>query len=104
MPASSATSRDTFLIEMTRIVTEDDARPADARTSSEVEIDDTAVLLALTGPRSERLKVIERELGIECGQRGNTFPAARRDSVASPRRRSSSGRGSRSARTTSRAR
>ncbi len=42
-------------------------------STSEVEIDDSATLLALAGPRNERLKVIERELSIECGQRGNTI-------------------------------
>ena len=40
---------------------------------SEVEIDDTTVLLGLTGPRGERLKALERELSIECGLRGNTI-------------------------------
>jgi len=40
---------------------------------SEVEIDDTSVLLGLTGPRGERLKALERELSIECGLRGNTI-------------------------------
>jgi len=43
---------------------------------SEVEIDDTSVLLGLTGPRGERLKALERELSIECGLRGNTIYCA----------------------------
>jgi phosphate starvation-inducible PhoH-like protein len=31
------------------------------------------VLLGLTGARGDRLRALERELGIECGQRGNTI-------------------------------
>ena len=41
------------------------------QSSSEVEVDDTRVLMALAGPRSERLKVLEREAGITVGLRGN---------------------------------
>jgi phosphate starvation-inducible PhoH-like protein len=46
-----------------------------------VEIDDTGLLLALTGPQSELLKTISRESGAEMGQRGNSIflsgPAAK---------------------------
>jgi len=38
-----------------------------------VEIDDTGVLLALTGPKSELLKIISREAGVEVGQRGHAI-------------------------------
>ena len=38
-----------------------------------VEIDDTGLLLALTGPQSELLKTISRESGAEMGQRGNSI-------------------------------
>jgi phosphate starvation-inducible PhoH-like protein len=41
------------------------------RVSSEVEVDDTRLLLALAGPRNERLKALEREAGISVGMRGN---------------------------------
>jgi phosphate starvation-inducible PhoH-like protein len=49
--------------------------PGDGKAvvTSEVEIDDTTVLMGLSGPRNERLKVIERELGIECSLRGSTI-------------------------------
>jgi phosphate starvation-inducible PhoH-like protein len=57
---------------MPRIVPESETL-SDVRAMSEVEIDDTTVLLGLTGPRSERLKALERELSIECGLRGNTI-------------------------------
>ena len=43
------------------------------KATSEVEIDDSATLMGLVGPRNERLKVIERELSIECGLRGSTI-------------------------------
>src|SRR4029077_12695437 len=39
--------------------------------SSELEVEDTRVLLALAGPRNERLKVLEREAGVSVGLRGN---------------------------------
>jgi phosphate starvation-inducible PhoH-like protein len=52
---------------------ESDTQTTDVKATSEVEIDDTTVLLGITGPRSERLKVIERELGLEVGLRGNTI-------------------------------
>ena len=46
--------------------------PADpVKATSEVEVDDTRVLLALAGPRNEKLKALEREAGISVGMRGN---------------------------------
>jgi phosphate starvation-inducible PhoH-like protein len=46
-----------------------------------VDIDDTGLLLALTGPQSELLKTISRESGAEMGLRGNSIflsgPAAK---------------------------
>jgi len=39
--------------------------------SSELEIDDRAVLLALVGPRNEKLKALERESSVSVGVRGN---------------------------------
>ena len=41
------------------------------KASSELEVDDTRVLLAIAGPRNERLKVLERETGVTVGLRGN---------------------------------
>jgi phosphate starvation-inducible PhoH-like protein len=41
------------------------------KSSSELEVDDTRVLLALAGPRSDKLKILEREAGIAVGLRGN---------------------------------
>jgi phosphate starvation-inducible protein PhoH and related proteins len=38
-----------------------------------VDVDDTSLLLALTGPQSELLKIIARETGAEVGQRGNSI-------------------------------
>ena len=58
---------------MPRIASESDTQTSDVKATSEVEIDDTTVLLGITGPRSERLKVLERELGLEVGLRGNTI-------------------------------
>jgi len=53
------------------------------RTSSELEIDDTAVLLALSGPRNEKLKQLEREANVEVGLRGQTiFLKGQPDDVA----------------------
>ena len=57
---------------MPRVVPESETL-SDMKAVSEVEIDDTSVLLGLTGPRGERLKALERELSIECGLRGNTI-------------------------------
>ncbi len=41
--------------------------------SSELEVDDTRVLLALAGRDSEKLKMLERETGVSVGLRGNTI-------------------------------
>jgi phosphate starvation-inducible PhoH-like protein len=41
------------------------------RASSEIEVDDQAVLVALCGPRNERLKILEREAQVDAGLRGN---------------------------------
>lgn len=46
--------------------------PHDAlRATSELEVEDTSVLLALAGPRNERLKILERESGVAADLRGN---------------------------------
>jgi phosphate starvation-inducible PhoH-like protein len=42
-------------------------------SSSEIEVDDSAVLMALAGPGNERLREIERELAIDVGLRGHTI-------------------------------
>jgi phosphate starvation-inducible PhoH-like protein len=42
-------------------------------SSSEIEVDDAAVLMALAGPGNERLREIERELAIDVGLRGHTI-------------------------------
>ncbi len=47
--------------------------PASSKTTSELEVDDTRVLLVLAGPRNQRLKAIEREAGVAIGMRGNTL-------------------------------
>jgi phosphate starvation-inducible PhoH-like protein len=47
------------------------ASAAPVKATSELEIDDTAVLLALVGPRSEKLKALERAAGVAAGLRGN---------------------------------
>jgi phosphate starvation-inducible PhoH-like protein len=39
--------------------------------TSELEVDDTGVLLALAGPHNERLRALERAAGVEVGLRGN---------------------------------
>ena len=49
------------------------AHPSGVGVSAEVEIHDTSVLLALAGPRSERLRVIGDEAGVEIGMRGNSI-------------------------------
>jgi phosphate starvation-inducible protein PhoH and related proteins len=56
-------------------------RPADqqrgsaknVRASSELEVDDTEVLLALAGHGSEKLRALARETGVSVGLRGNTI-------------------------------
>ncbi len=42
-------------------------------STSEIEIDDASVLLALAGPRNERLRLLEREGGVAIGMRGHTL-------------------------------
>jgi phosphate starvation-inducible PhoH-like protein len=44
---------------------------ARVQSSSELEVDDTRVLLGLAGPRNERLKILEQEAGVTVGLRGN---------------------------------
>jgi phosphate starvation-inducible PhoH-like protein len=44
---------------------------ARVKASSEVEVDETRILLALAGPRNERLKILEREASVTVGLRGN---------------------------------
>jgi phosphate starvation-inducible PhoH-like protein len=41
------------------------------QAASELEIDDTRILLALAGPRNEKLKALERAAGVTVGLRGN---------------------------------
>jgi phosphate starvation-inducible PhoH-like protein len=55
---------------MPRVAEHPDRTP-DVRATSELEVDDTQVLLALAGPHNERLRVLEREAGVEVGLRGN---------------------------------
>jgi phosphate starvation-inducible PhoH-like protein len=43
------------------------------QAASQLEVDDTKVLLALSGRDSEKLKAIERETGVSVGLRGNTI-------------------------------
>jgi len=46
--------------------------PADrVQATSEVEVDDPSVLMALAGARNEKLKVLEREAHVAVGLRGN---------------------------------
>ncbi len=56
---------------MPRIAEQTSAHRESVKASSELEVDDTRVLLALVGPHSEKLKAIERETGVICGLRGN---------------------------------
>jgi phosphate starvation-inducible PhoH-like protein len=42
-----------------------------ARATSEVEIEDTAVLRSLAGPQNSRLRILEREANVAVGLRGN---------------------------------
>jgi phosphate starvation-inducible PhoH-like protein len=49
-------------------------RPAGEATESRtVEVDDTALLLGLVGPKNERLRALAREAGVEAGLRGNAI-------------------------------
>jgi phosphate starvation-inducible PhoH-like protein len=41
------------------------------KATSELEVDDSHVLLALAGPRNEKLKALEREANVAVGLRGN---------------------------------
>jgi len=46
--------------------------PKDAvRAASELEVDERRILLALVGPRNEKLKALEREANVSAGLRGN---------------------------------
>jgi phosphate starvation-inducible PhoH-like protein len=44
---------------------------ARVQSCSELEVDDTRILLALAGPRNERLKILEQEANVTVGLRGN---------------------------------
>ncbi len=44
---------------------------ARVQASSELEVDDMRILLALAGPRNERLKILEREASVTVGLRGS---------------------------------
>jgi phosphate starvation-inducible PhoH-like protein len=46
------------------------------RITADVEVLDTAALVALAGPSNEHLKVVARALAIDCGVRGNTIRLA----------------------------
>jgi phosphate starvation-inducible protein PhoH and related proteins len=46
------------------------------RITADVEVLDTATLLALAGPGNEHLKFVAKTLSIECGVRGNTIRLA----------------------------
>jgi phosphate starvation-inducible protein PhoH and related proteins len=46
------------------------------RITADVEVLDTATLLALAGPGNEHLKLVAKALSIECGVRGNTIRLA----------------------------
>jgi phosphate starvation-inducible PhoH-like protein len=47
------------------------ATPETVRATSELEVDDSRVLLGIAGPRNEKLKALEREAGVAVGLRGN---------------------------------
>src|SRR3954462_13665036 len=47
--------------------------PSGVGVSAEVEVADTAVLLALSGPHNELLKVLGEETGVGVGLRGNSI-------------------------------
>jgi phosphate starvation-inducible PhoH-like protein len=44
--------------------------PEGVKATSELEIDDARLLLALAGPHNEKLKILEREAGVSVGTRG----------------------------------
>jgi phosphate starvation-inducible PhoH-like protein len=48
-----------------------DRTATEVRVTSELEIEDSRLLLALVGPQSERLRALERESGVAVGLRGN---------------------------------
>jgi phosphate starvation-inducible PhoH-like protein len=47
--------------------------PSGVGVNAEVEVSDTAVLMALSGPRNELLKVLGEETGVGVGLRGNSI-------------------------------
>ncbi len=51
--------------------TEQPDPPKPVRAASELEVDDTRVLLALAGPHNEKLKALERAAHVSVGLRGN---------------------------------
>jgi phosphate starvation-inducible PhoH-like protein len=56
---------------MPRIAEHSHGASETVRATSELEVDDARVLMALVGPRSEKLREIERETNVACGFRGN---------------------------------
>jgi phosphate starvation-inducible PhoH-like protein len=58
---------------MARHAEQPHASAKSVQASSQLEVDDTRVLLALAGRDSEKLKAIERETGVSVGMRGNTI-------------------------------
>jgi phosphate starvation-inducible PhoH-like protein len=58
---------------MSRTAPRSDPAAPSVRSSSELEVDDARLLVALAGPRNERLKVIEREADVSVGLRGSTI-------------------------------
>ena len=57
---------------MTRSASDDDERAPGVRATSELGIDDTGILMGLSGPPNARLDAIERELSLEVRRRGHT--------------------------------
>lgn len=47
--------------------------PSNGRVSAQVEVSDTPVLLALSGPNGQLLRILAEEVGIEVSLRGNTI-------------------------------
>ncbi|HXX69582.1 MAG TPA: PhoH family protein [Polyangiaceae bacterium] len=56
---------------MHRTAEQSKGSPPSVRATSEVEVDDSQVLLGLAGARNENLKVLEREAKVSVGLRGN---------------------------------
>jgi phosphate starvation-inducible PhoH-like protein len=50
---------------------EDSSTSEGVKASSELEVDDARVLIALAGPNNEKLKVLGRETGVAVGTRGH---------------------------------